>query len=176
VRGGKFGSELIDSGNLIPFAGCPGAMDTYTQCAIFNISGSAFATGVDSITMHLASGSNPEAELIFEPDDPGPGLNQFFDIESLGGNNFRFSGAGFLMCPSDSFEGPDHVCGAEEGDDLAFGVRPTDSETRDFILGLNLTATVLAVNDQPVPEPATLLLMGTAAAALAGRRLRRKTH
>ena len=51
------------------------------------------------------------------------------------------------MCPS--FEGPDHVCGSLTMDDIAFGVRPTPYETSDFIFGLNLTAQVLAVNDQP---------------------------
>ena len=176
VRGGMFGSEPVDSGTMISFAGCPGEMDSYTQCTIFNIGESAFSGGVGSITMHLASGSNPDAELVFDPDTPGPGLNQFFDIETLGGNNFRFSGSGSLMCPS--FEGPDHVCGSLTTDDIAFGVRPTYDETSDFIFGLNLTAQVLAVNDQPlnpVPEPTSLLLMGMGIATLAGRRLRRKT-
>jgi hypothetical protein len=170
VRGGMFGSEPVDSGQAISFAECPGALDSFFQCAIFSIAGTAFSAGITSITLHLVSSANPDAMLVFEQDEASP-----FGFEQLENGVLRFSGDGPLMCSTD-IEAPSHPCGTVAGEDIAFGIKPID-ETED-IFALGLTAQVIAVNDTPlnsVPEPASLLLMGTGIATLAGCRLRKKS-
>jgi len=148
----------------------PRALDSYFQCAIFNISDTEIAPdGVTNITLHLASSSFPETTLVFENEGPP---SQFSFIQLDNGDLF-FSGLGALQCPDD-FAESSHTCGSQAGEDIAFGIRPVSPY--EDLASLALTARVTAINSNPVPEPATLMLMGTAAAAFAGRRLRRKTR
>lgn len=163
VRGGMFGSEPVSSGNTVFFAECPPALDSFVQCAIFNISDTAFSGGITSIDLHLTSAPDTEPEFENEIESPSG-----FGFTTLDNGDLSFSGSGPLMCG-------DHICGTVDGEDIVFGLRPIDDS--EDVFALNLSANVTAVNGTPlnsVPEPTTLLLLGTGVATLAGGRLRRK--
>ena len=174
VRGGMFGSEPVDSGNNISFADCgdAGVLDSFSLCAIFNISDSVFNAGVTSITMHFVSSANPDAELVFE--------NERVPVSSVRTHCpwrpgvFRRRSVAMSRC---RLRGPTNVPHVRHryGDDIAFGIKPIDDSRMSS--PWDLTAQVTAVNGTPlnsVPEPTTLLLLGTGVATLAGGRLRRK--
>ena len=98
----------------------------------------------------------------------------------LENGDLRFSGDGPLMCSIGIEES--HPCGTVPGEDIAFVLQPIiDPDNPDHVEdvpSLGLSAQVVAVNDtplNPVPEPGSLLLMGTGIATLAGRRLRKKS-
>jgi hypothetical protein len=184
VRGGKFGSPPIDSGQQVDFGACPAELNLKPSftCIPYLITES-FSEGISSVLLHIDNLADPDSALVFV-NDPG---SQFY-LSDLGGGDILLSALPGVAAPLDFFDShpvppaflqcPDpkgighHTCGV--GEDLLLYISPILKGPNRSEGPFAFASTVEAVNGQPVPEPGTLLLMGTGVAALVSRRRRQK--
>jgi len=185
VRGGKLGSHLItnsaprtlqdtcDSFDSPELADIP---DGYL-CLPYEITTGFLTTGIFSVDLSFTQNDTPIPVGALTPYSESHDLAQsdFTQFETVGDFTVRLSGGngpgGQILCQdAPVFEGPITYHPCTVGDDVIVYLGPDPEIPLSGIYKVSLT------NVNGVPEPATLLLMGTAAAAIAGRRLRRKVH
>ena len=171
VRGGMFGSHDPREGTLGFGDACPedAQIGVGFSCLIFSISEFA-PDGITSLLVQIMDG-NGNTALDFQTDD---GESCGFEDFGCHGSDFFCDTAG-LPAGQVRLSGDALLCGdAGPCVDALLYIKPLpgSNEVGGF------TAQALEINGtavNPVPEPGSLLLMGTGIATLAGRRLRRKT-
>ncbi len=188
VRGGKFGSPPIDSGQQVDFGACPAELNLKPSftCIAYQITES-FSEGISSVLLHIDNLADPDSALVFV-NDP---RSQFY-LSDLGGGDILLTALpvvaapldffdihpvppAFLQCPDEEGTGH-HTCSVDE--DLVLYISPILKGRNASEGAFAFASTVEAVNGQPVgqpvPEPGTLVLMGTGVAALVSRRRRQQ--
>ena len=190
VRGGKFGSiPITNSGFQTIGQTCgsfedselAGIPDDYL-CLPYQITSEFLTTGIFSVDLSFTQDGTPIPNGFLTPFSQSHDLAQsdFTMFESVGDFTVRFSGGngpnGQILCQDtpvitlSSYESPVTYHPCTVGEDVMVYLGP---DAGSQLMG---TYQVSLTNVNGVPEPATLLLMGTAAVAIAGRRLRKKTH
>lgn len=184
VRGGNFGSLPLTDPSFNVFGSCAGFADDLLaagfSCLIYdaNTGFDLAENGLTSLVLQIQDLAGENASN-FQPDQGvtcgeyystycSPREGSEFNVTDLLMNGLvqLTSPDGPLMCGGGSIESDSTT--TQRCEDAIVYIKPLPGESLAF------QAAVREVNGHPVPEPATLLLMGTGLTALAGRRLRRK--
>jgi hypothetical protein len=191
VRGGKFGSVPITNSESQTIGQTCGSFEDSELagipadylCLPYQITSEFLTTGIFSVDLSFTQDGTPIPNGFLTPFSQTHDLAQsdFTAFERVGDFTVRLSGGnganGQILCQdtpvitlSSSYESPVTYHPCTVGEDVMVYLGPDPGSE---LMG---TYQVSLTNVNGVPEPATLMLMGTAAAVFAGRRLRRKTQ
>lgn len=164
------GSDNIDSGlvNTFNAGACPDdSLFEGFQCVAYRITAPFDESGITSLTVRIAS-VPPSALEFFEPGPYDPPTSFSFSENEDGTLTFTNDGAQ-LTCPD--FEGDgSHACNSF--DDVLLYLKPVGDIEPNLVFTSQVTR-VNQTNVNPVPEPGSLLLMGTGLATLAAKARRK---
>jgi hypothetical protein len=169
VRGIDSGSEPSNSSEFFTMGGCPSDITSSYGPNVFCLEYDIVQaiSEITSITLQFKDASGLIPNTAFTLDDLFNGFDSFDLLEDGFSVRFFFGEGGNLQCPSGEFESV--PCAQNSTIQVYLHVPDDETPNPPYLASLR------AINDVAVPEPALLVLMGTGLALLS-RRIRRRAQ